>query len=149
MSYFDPDGTFAHKMSDIESDNQFASIIKQLGFSIDKKVFHYYQSGCACHLLGTLHRKSVEDLAVAYGYENVFVDLSLYPELSGFVPSVPSVSVFNANQQLAFIGPYSSGLFCGAGKGLVEGFIKSSFLYYGSVVVSDASGCYCKVRKDS
>lgn len=133
-------------MSSIESDNEIANLMGSLGFSIKNKVFHYYQSGCGCHLLSSQHRKSVEALATANGYENVVVDLSLYPELLEFVPSVPAVSVFNDNHKLVYIGPYSSGLVCGVGKGLIEGFLSSGYLYYGSVVVSAVRGCYCEVK---
>lgn len=149
LAYFDPGGAFSMKMTAVESDDEFARLMGKLGFSIDKQVFHYYQSGCGCNLLGSQHRKSVELLAKENGYNNVHIDLSLYPQLLDFIPSIPSVSVFNDSQKLAYIGPYSSGLSCSAGNGLVEGFISSDYLYFGSIVVSQVRGCYCEVKKDS
>jgi hypothetical protein len=57
---------------------------------------------------------------------------------------VPAVAVIDKASKLRYFGPYSSGMFCNQGDGLVEPFIKNrQTTATGATIISQSQGCYC------
>lgn len=140
---FDPNGILTKRMGKIEADSQFRDKLRALGFKVEKGVFHFITSNCYCNFIASTHINSVNSLVLNKGYTNIQVDISLFPTLKNYIPSTPAVAVFNDTGTLAYLGPYSSGLYCAPSKGLVEKFIPAHKNIIGAVVLTDARGCYC------
>ncbi|GGD55090.1 DUF6436 domain-containing protein [Lacimicrobium alkaliphilum] len=73
------------------------------------------------------------------------LNLSEFTELRQWITAVPSIILFDAESNLTFIGPYSTGFRCSAGKGLIESWLTSTIdtKGLGPTVFSEAKGCYC------
>lgn len=143
ISDFDPNGLMTKKMNSIESDAQFRDELSELGFKVEKSVFHFTKDNCYCNFIASPHINSVNELVLEKGYQNIQVDISAFPTLTDYIPSTPAIAVFNEAGTLAYLGPYSSGLYCAPSKGLVEKFIPAKSNIIGAVILTDARGCYC------
>jgi len=146
ISDFDPNGMLTKKMNKIESDSQFRDKLRELGFTVEKGVFHFSKGNCYCNFIASPHINSVNSLVLKKGYKNVQVNISAFPTLSDYIPSTPAIAVFNETGALAYLGPYSSGLYCAPTEGLVEKFIPAENNIIGAVIVTDARGCYCSAH---
>ena len=112
---------------------------------------HIVSEDCFCNLSSRKHRNEVWRLSQAKGINNVAITLESLPnESASFIPAAPAVLIYHG-KNLTYAGPYSSGVFCSSGNGLVEPWLTSleqlQLLYetgFSPVVPSDAQGCYCR-----
>jgi hypothetical protein len=62
-----------------------------------------------------------------------------------YIPSYPAVALSNENGKLAYLGPYSSGIYCRKDQGLIAPFIRNVLTSPPIAALPfDAQGCYCK-----
>ena len=143
---FDPNGELSRQAMDISFDAKLLSYI-QANAEINKNaVIHFEKDACFCQHVAAPHITSVKKLAARIEMSNQTIvikngDLAL-------IPSVPAVAVIDGQGVLRYFGPYSTGMFCTEGSGVVEKFITSRDAGYHSIgtnILSDAKGCYCEV----
>lgn len=127
-------------------DTKFAQVMKKQFGKINNHIVHFSSEQCWCQIVAASHIVSVKKLAEETGLVNIAVARSeLNSDISAYVPSYPAVAVFNASGKLTYFGPYSSGIYCTKGNGLVEPFILNSENSLPSAALPlDATGCYCK-----
>lgn len=143
---FDHNGNL-YRASQLE--NFEAKLFEQLEVfkvTAKKTVIHFESQDCTCQWVATSHIKSVEQLASQHGYENLHINLhSNDPNnLGDYVPVTPAIAVIDEMGAVTYLGPYSTGMYCSAGNGLVERFITETHQpNLGTVIPYDATGCYC------
>ncbi|ALS98777.1 DUF6436 domain-containing protein [Lacimicrobium alkaliphilum] len=138
---YDPNGMLLDK----EHSTGLAKKLAKLSDNNRSTAIHITDSDCFCNLISQSHRQQVSQLLKDYGYSNKSINLSDFDELRQWITAVPSIILFDADSNLTFIGPYSTGLRCSAGKGLIESWLTSSIdtQGLGPTVISEAKGCYC------
>lgn len=65
--------------------------------------------------------------------------------LHGYIPALPAVAMLNEQDELVYLGPYSTGMYCSQGNGIIEPYIQGKRVKSnGPIIPYDAQGCYCK-----
>ncbi|WP_100642709.1 DUF6436 domain-containing protein [Alteromonas facilis] len=109
-----------------------------------KVAIHIEDKQCLCQWVATKHIVSVKSLAEAQGFMNLSITLDDIPSLQDWIPSVPAIILLSERHDIVYAGPYSAGMYCSAGNGIVEPYItKAPDLELGPAVPFDAEGCYC------
>jgi hypothetical protein len=109
-------------------------------------VVHFTDEKCACSSYSFSH---IEDLKSALSEAEHFTMSSLNSLTKGiFIPATPSVAVWDKQGQLAYFGPYSSGIVCGEGEDFVSRVMdqlnqKKNPKWINMVGI----GCYCPWSK--
>ena len=143
---FDPNGELSRQAMDISFDDKLLSYIQANAEIKKNTVIHFEKDACFCQHVAAPHIASVKKLAARNEMSNQIVivkngDLAL-------IPSVPAVAVIDGQGVLRYFGPYSTGMFCTEGSGIVEKFITSRVAgvhLIGTNILADAKGCYCEV----
>lgn len=142
-------------------------IIQQLGIKIsltNKTLIHFHWPECDCNNISASHIKEINQKYSAQGFDIYLVTVSganqqkIIDELSigniieiesffelGWLPALPAVAIFDQSR-LAYLGPYSSGTFCGPSNSYVELTLK--LLRQGNnpqLVNGLEKGCYCQL----
>lgn len=111
------------------------------------KIIHVFQGRCFCETLSQSHQQTLNTWAQDKRISFQSLDILALPELTRFVPSTPALIVLNQNNELLYLGPYSTGLGCFDDSGLVDIKIKPYFeddnKYFKALIQSEARGCYC------
>lgn len=142
---FDHAGTLLAASQDAQFDQTVTTAFKTQFGDISNAVFHIVDDACWCQKVAGTHIASVSKLARESGFSNRQVSPDTLPsDLLAYVPSWPATLVFDEQGKLRYFGPYSSGVYCSANKGLVEPFIRNTVSKLpGAVIPMDAKGCYC------
>lgn len=141
---FDPNNQLHQAALQTQFDKLFLTQLQTVEANLVNTVFHFRTDSCFCHTVAQGHIDSVEKLAERQTFRNIKINLVANPELKRFIPSVPAVAVVDEEGKLNYLGPYSSGMFCTQGNGLVEPFIKKmQGQNLGATVISQSQGCYC------
>jgi hypothetical protein len=144
---FDPEDSLASASQDMSFDQEIVSYFEQHSLSTHKQVYHLLDENCRCNEISEAHRL---DLNIGVfndsGYETQTLS---FKQFSNILPSSPAVIIFNSNNELVYIGPYSAGLSCDSSNSFVESVFKQSLIseYLGAIVVHEAQGCYCQNKK--
>lgn len=113
-------------------------------------VYHVSQGDCFCETLSESHKKTLNEWAFDKQISYQTLALNSIPALSRFVPSTPAVIVLNQQNELVYLGPYSTGMGCLQDSGLVDERIKSYFQNTNrpltATIQSEAKGCYCATQ---
>ncbi|TMO57943.1 DUF6436 domain-containing protein [Pseudoalteromonas phenolica] len=145
--YFDPQNVLHQSALSLSFDTVFVEALSQYNSELTGSVIHFQRSDCFCQTVAQSHINSVEKLAENHQFNNVTVTLDEPGILKSLVPSVPAVAVIDKFGKLNYFGPYSSGMFCTEGDGLVEPFIgKDQSAKTGATVISQSKGCYCNLN---
>jgi len=144
--YFDPHNVLHQSALSLSFDTLFVEALSKDNLELTGSVIHFQRSDCFCQTVAQSHINSVEKLAEKHQFNNVTVMVDELSILKAFVPSVPAVAVIDKAGKLNYFGPYSSGMFCTEGDGLVEPFIeKDQLARAGATVISQSQGCYCNL----
>lgn len=144
VKYFDPKNVLHQSALSLSFDKSFVDELSKLNVDLAGSVIHFQQGDCFCQAIAQSHVNSVEKLAENKQFKNIIVNLDEHKSLNRFIPSVPAVAVIDKASKLRYFGPYSSGMFCNQGDGLVEPFIKNSqTTATGATIISQSQGCYC------
>lgn len=145
--YFDPQNVLHQSALSLSFDTVFVEALLKDNLEFAGSVIHFQRSDCFCQTVAQSHINSVEKLAEKHQFNNVTVMVDELSILKAFVPSVPAVAVIDKAGKLNYFGPYSSGMFCTEGNGLVEPFIeKAQSASAGATVISQSKGCYCNLK---
>lgn len=85
-------------------------------------VVHFADQNCACNRYSEQHRQSLQP--VLLHSKQHLVTPSMATQLGVFVPASPAVAIWDERGELAYFGPYSSGLICGQGSDFVSRVIQ-------------------------
>lgn len=146
VSAFDHSNTLFYQANLPEFDQQFATLMSSQVGDVSNTVVHFSDDNCWCQFVGEKHIASVSDLAKSSGLQNYLIEKEdIQSKVSEFIPSFPAVALFNAQGQLTYLGPYSSGIYCSVGNGMIEPFIKNiNTPLISATIPLDAEGCYCE-----
>ena len=143
---FDPETRLLDNSTEATFYADIRSFLKSNYGSIKGRAFHISDDDCFCQMVAGAHIADVKKIVENETMENVLISLEDAPEISNFVPSVPAIIIYNDQEELIYVGPYSTGYLCTTGNGLVEDLIpKMNQSVENPVVMSLARGCYCNV----
>lgn len=125
------------------------------------QVVHVWQPGCPCnagherYVAEMTERFTEQGVRFAYAGANSediedspFKDLTYWPIPSEWAnwPGTPSIAIWDASGQLAYVGPYSDGVHCNSQSSLVEPVIRT--LLSGrsvNITSQDTVSCLCEL----
>ena len=132
-----------------DQEQRLASELQHIAPDLNSSVFHVFAQSCQCNWRTRGHQQAIKRSVNAQGGHNITVDIDQYPELKTLIPSTPAVIIFNANQQLVYLGPYADGAFCNTETSFVEQLLPAvsgdSSVATGGWINTVAKGCYCNV----
>ncbi|MBE1301935.1 MAG: hypothetical protein GJ680_18770 [Alteromonadaceae bacterium] len=146
VSTFDHSNSLFYQANAPEFDQRFSALISSQIGDVKNAIVHFSDQECWCQFVGETHIASVVELAKNSGLQNHKIEKAqMSSSVSKLIPSFPAVALFNAEGRLAYLGPYSSGIYCSVGNGMIEPFIKKiSNAPNSAAIPMDAEGCYCK-----
>lgn len=143
LSEFDPNGALYTLSMNTGFDSSFTDSLKREVGDLSLTVVHFENRGCWCQIVAQPHIESVKSLAKNKGLSNIVVG-EISKSMQSRIPSLPAVAVFDQDENLIYLGPYSSGISCSQNEGIVEPFIGHATRQFPvAAIVSDAKGCYC------
>jgi len=111
--------------------------------SLAKTVVHIIsQDSCLCQLTASRHIHEVKGKVSSIGKTNITVNIEDTPGLSDILSSTPAIAVFDDEERLIYLGPYSTMVGCLSGNGTVEPYLDSKAAL-GAIIPLEATGCYC------
>ena len=144
---FDPHGELQFASTHINFDLSIEETFKTAFNDLNKSAFHIQDQDCSCSILSDNHVRSLNIRFEKAGYSVRTLSSQSYAKIVALFPSLPALAIFDLNGNLAYLGPYSSGFYCGARTSLVEPIVASitSNTHMGALVISDSDGCYCDI----
>ena len=145
---FDPQLRLADASRDMAFEREFSSTLAESGITMKNVVVHFRQPDCLCERVSRSHISKVSTEASRRGLANATVDLSESQHRFDFIPSTPAVAVFDESGRLSYLGPYGEGDSClsaSVGVDTVLSERASEVSLPQTVIVTEASGCYCEV----
>ena len=142
---FDPNNELLDNSINQDFQTKLTQHLKEQFGDISGKAIHFSQDACFCNSVAQAHLSAVKSQVKENGYENQDYELSNNEFLKNFIPSTPSVALFDEAEELVFLGPYSTGYLCTAGNGFIEDLIvqMKARSQPRAIIVSLAKGCYC------
>jgi len=145
LSVFDPEGSLLYASTYPDFDHRVVSLLRNHGITGASIVHVGTQSQCYCEWLTTAHQTQLSNRLDSAQYRIAQVTIETLPALQQLLPSIPALIVIDDNNQLRYLGPYSTGYGCFTGKTLVEEIAAYTTQrpYTGAVINTDAEGCFC------
>lgn len=125
-------------------------------------VMHFADSDCPCNRFNLPHVQEIQHHYQQQGVNFVSWQQGKQPvQLDGFsinhqvaqlahVPATPAVAIWSANGDLAYFGPYSSGLLCTLGEGFAETILDQLLAGQSPQVINTTGvGCFCPTANRS
>ena len=111
----------------------------------ERTVVHFIDPECLCTQYSLPH---IADLEKAWEGRGVnFIPEYANANSLGFpinIPASPAVAVWNSEGLLTYLGPYTSGQYCGEGEDIVQRHLESGDDSQGQWVNQEAVGCFCE-----
>lgn len=107
-------------------------------------LINFVSETCSCNQISEPHRSDVNKKA---SKDNMSVINVILPNnFSGIIPSTPAILALNKKSELIYFGPYSEGVSCGSGKGMID-LVMYNYKkgYNAQLIVENSKGCYCNV----
>lgn len=105
-------------------------------------VVHFVDDSCPCEAYRKAHVMNID--AILSNVDNILVTQNEAKQLGFAVPASPSVAVWDQQGELAYFGPYSSGMTCGQGFDFVTmTFEKLQMGNNPKWVNTQGFGCFC------
>ena len=149
LVWFDGEGRLQQQVSSNDFEQRLASQLQHIAPDLSSSVFHVFAESCQCNWRTRGHQQAIERSVKAQGGHNITIDIDQYPELKTLLPSTPAVIIYNANQQLVYLGPYADGAFCTTETSFVEQLLpeinSDKLKASGGWINTVANGCYCNV----
>lgn len=139
---FDP----SQKLNNI-SQNTLVSQIKtefDLPDNLSNTLINFVSENCRCNQTSSTH---LSDVKMTAEKENMSVINVVIPNsFSSIVPSTPAVLALDDNSELIYFGPYSEGLSCGSGEGIID-LVMSNYKkgFNAKLIMTTTEGCYCNI----
>lgn len=141
---FDFSGSLYSASTQPNFDSDFSLLISAAtNTPLAQTVVHFVsENSCLCQLVASRHINEVKDQATSFGKTNITVNIEDIPGLNDIMNSTPAIAIFDDEGNLAYLGPYSTGIGCFAGNGTVEPYLDSN-ADLGAIIPLEATGCYC------
>jgi hypothetical protein len=141
---FDFSGSLYSASTQPNFDSDFSLLISAVtNTPLAQTVVHFLsEDSCLCQLVASRHINEVKNQATGFGMTNITVNIEDIPELSDILNSTPAIAIFDYEGNLAYLGPYSTGIGCFSGNGTVEGYLDSK-ADLGAIIPLEVTGCYC------
>jgi len=145
LSVFDPESRLLYASTNPDFDQRVVSLLNTYGITGANIVHIGTQSQCYCEWLTTAHQTQLINTLDSAQYRIAQVTIEALPALQQLLPSIPALIVIDDNNQLRYLGPYSTGYGCFTGKTLVQEIAAytTQLPYTGAVINTDAEGCFC------
>lgn len=149
LVWFDSNGRLQHQASSPRFEPRLIQALKTHVADLESVVFHVRQEACRCNWRTQGHQSAISRRVAEQGGKNIVIDIDQNPALQRLIPATPAIIIFDAKEQLIYLGPYADGAFCNSQTSFVEQLIP---LLTTSVnedahgwVNMVAKGCYCSV----
>ncbi|WP_426359452.1 DUF6436 domain-containing protein [Pseudocolwellia sp. HL-MZ19] len=139
---FDP----SQKLNNM-SQNALVEKIKaefELPNNLSNTLINFVSENCRCNQTSSSH---LSDVKMTAERENMSVINVVIPDnFSGIIPSTPAVLALDHNSELIYFGPYSEGLSCGSGEGIID-LVMSNYKkgFNAKLIMTSTEGCYCNI----
>ena len=145
LELFDPRGKLATASSSMEFDREVETYFKAKFETISRVVFHVQNNECSCNIFSEGHIIELNELFKENSYTVEYLLVEDFPSVAAFIPSSPSIIIFDSSGKLRYLGPYSAGAFCSTSNSFLSRFANNIIegSYKGAYVIHDAYGCYC------
>ncbi|MFQ3248583.1 MAG: hypothetical protein ACI9O6_000385 [Glaciecola sp.] len=156
---FDPSLRLSSEMMSLSMEDELVAVLNNPKSPVDFKnndfagrILHVVQGECFCETLSEAHQNTLNQWAETKNIHFQTIQIASLAALTRFVPSTPAVIVLNKNNDLVYLGPYSTGMGCFQDSGLVDERIRPYFDEVNGVaalsevraaIQSEAKGCYC------
>lgn len=115
-------------------------------------VVHFLDPKCPCTGIARAHIAELEatfsKTVAFYAWPDLPAQLKTLSETAA-VPATPSVAIWSETGELAYFGPYSSGVFCGQGDDFVSAALRKLEEQENPGWINhDALGCYCPLNRE-
>ena len=135
----------------VNFDGTSFSDIRMLPSDIPARLMHFIDEACPCSHFAKAHidqlQSEFKQLSQHYFWPDFPPELKNAFPVGPVVPASPAVAVWDAEGQLAYFGPYSSGAICGSGTDFVSITISKLTKQLNPHWVNhDVVGCYCPWR---
>ena len=125
-------------------------------------VMHFADGDCPCNRFNLPHVQEIQRHYQQQGVKFISWQQGAEPvQLDGFsinhqttqlahVPATPAVAIWSASGDLAYFGPYSSGLLCSLGDGFAETILDQLPAGHSPQVINTTGvGCFCPTTQKS
>ena len=105
-------------------------------------LINFISENCSCNTISKEHLSDVKNNAAKNNMS--VINIILPKGLSDIIPSTPSVLALNQKSELIYFGPYSEGLSCGKGEGIID-LVMSNYKkgFNAQLIMANSKGCYC------
>lgn len=142
---FDPDGALLYASMSGNFDQAIKTAFSQFRGDLTNQVFHIQAQDCSCNLANNRHVAEIDEQISRLGLQSHKINAASLVTANLPLSAFPAVVAFNGQGELAYLGPYSSGLFCAGGNRLLDKYLPGlSEAAEFPIVITDSQGCYCK-----
>lgn len=148
LKEFDPHQRIQMASMTVAFEKELAALVRtETGQDTKNLVLHLGTTKhCFCELLASQHIAQTADFATNRDLQYRELMLDEHKNLLAFIRSVPALAVFDAQGELAYLGPYSTGLGCLTNISYSEQYLQAPPLH-GPVIITETQGCYCEVQE--
>jgi len=140
---FDPQ----KKLADINQQALVEHILADINLSspLSNTLINFISPHCQCNQISFEHLTDVKNTASLNNMS--VIDISLPKNFTGLIPSTPAALVLDENGELIYFGPYSEGLSCGKGEGIID-MVLSNYKkgFNAQLIMANSEGCYCNTH---
>ena len=122
------------------------ALLKSEGMSLNAAyTIHITDSNCICQYTAKAHKKDVVASSELKDSTNIEISFDTLPDdMKRLIASTPAVITTRKDGQVAYLGPYGTGLGCLPSASTVSPYIGSEGVKgMGVAIPFDATGCYC------
>jgi len=116
----------------------------ELPADLSNTLVNFVSENCRCNQTSSTH---LSDVKMTAERENMSVINVVIPDnFSGIIPSTPAVLALDDNSELIYFGPYSEGLSCSSGEGIID-LVMSNYKkgFNAKLIMTATQGCYCNI----
>ena len=148
LKEFDPHQRIKMASMTVIFEKDFATAVRTVvGQDTNNLVLHLgTKKQCFCEFLASQHIAQTAELANIKNLQYRKLMLDEHENLLAFISSVPALAVFDAQGELAYLGPYSTGLGCLTNISYSEQYLLAP-PQEGPVIITETQGCYCQVQE--
>ncbi len=137
---FDPQ----QKLANVNHQSLVEQIIAEfeLPNHLPNTLINFVGPNCKCNQTSFEHLSDVKNTAKQSKMS--VINITIPKEFNGLVPSTPAVMALDNNNELIYFGPYSEGLSCGKGEGIID-LVLSNYKkgFNAQLIMANSEGCYC------
>jgi len=116
----------------------------ELPENLSNSLINFVSENCHCNQISSAHLADVRRTARKQNM-NV-INIVIPDNFSGIIPSTPAVLALDNSSELIYFGPFSEGLSCGSGEGIID-LVMSNYNkgFNAELVMTSTEGCYCNL----